>query len=139
MRIRDLTLEDIRSAKTWRLCAEDYPEDLPLEELGPLEPCEAFGLEDTVVYAGLMTYPGGPSRALVLIRTVGELDFGGDYCEFVEGKWRQLGLVPDPDSLFCEEYIGNPLSNDPSFDCPTHDERQRQRSEFLMRAQALRS
>ena len=138
MRICDLTLDDIRSGRVWRLSADDRPEGEPLEELGPLEECEAFELEDSAVYAGLMTYPGGPARAIVLIRCVGDIGYGGDYCEFVDGRWRQLGLVPDPDSPFTDEYIGNPLSNDPSFESPSHDERERQRHGFALRVHDIR-
>jgi hypothetical protein len=110
MKIEDITLDDVRSGKRWRFVppASEGWSSLPLETWGPLQDTRDFGPEDYVVYSGLLTYRGGEVRALLLIKVVGDLDYGGDYCERVAGKWRQLGLVPNPDSQVEQELIAAP-------------------------------
>ena len=69
-----------------------------------------------VVYSGLLVADDGTVTPLVLVRQVGHPGYGGDYCEFVDGAWRQLGLVPNPNALPSKEYIAKPLDLDTSFD-----------------------
>jgi hypothetical protein len=117
MQIRDITLADIRAGKNWRFTpSHDEPWfDAPMEEWGPLTETDQFTAEDHIVYSALSVTRSGNVDAIVLIKTVGDIDYGGDYCELVGGEWRQVGLVPDPDVEISEEFIANPLSNDPSF------------------------
>jgi hypothetical protein len=88
-----------------------------------------FAAEDQIVYSGLLAYRSGRIEAIVQVKMVGDMDYGGDYCEFVGGEWRQVGLVPNPDVEVSEEFIANPLSNDPSF-C-SEDYRDHHRRGFL--------
>ena len=117
MKIRDITLKDIRDGKNWRLVPEtnDWFE-LPLEEWGPIGEASDFSPTDQIVYSGITVYEDGNVRAIVCVREVQYLDYGGDYCEFVDGEWRQVGLVPNPNVPDSEEFIANPLESDPSFD-----------------------
>ena len=116
MQIRDITLADICAGKNWRLIPQtgDWVE-VPLEDWGPLIEAEQFTPEDHVVYSGLVAYRSGRVEPLVLVKRVGDGDYGGDYCEFVDGEWRQVGLVPNPDAEINEEFIANPLQSDGSF------------------------
>jgi hypothetical protein len=137
MKIRDITLADIRAGKNWRLLTSEDERwfDAPMEEWGPLVEAERFSLEDHVVYSGLVAYSCGRVQAIVQIKTVGDLDYGGDFCEFVDGGWRQLGLVPNPNAEPGREYIANPLSVDESFS--TDEYREEHRKGFLEHAGKL--
>lgn len=53
-------------------------------------------------------------KALVMVKEVRES--GWDYCEYVDGRWRQVGLKPNPDCSLCEEYFADPAEEDPQFD-----------------------
>ena len=50
---------------------------------------------------------------IVMIKEVGSA--GWDYCEYVVGRWRQMGLKPNPDAPLTHEYIASPLDDDPEF------------------------
>jgi hypothetical protein len=128
MKIRDITLADIRAGKNWCLVppAEERWFDAPMEEWGPLVESDQFAPEDHVVYSGLVAYRSGRVKAIVQIKTVGDLDYGGDFCELVDGKWRQLGLVPNPNAEVGQEFIANPLSTDESFSTDEYREEHRQ-------------
>jgi hypothetical protein len=117
MKIRDITVAKIREGKNWRFVvpeSEDWIE-LPMEEWGPLLEASAFHLNDRVVYSGLIAYPSGRVKPIILFKEVGDLDYGGDYCEFVDGRWRQVGLIPNPSAEIGQEFIANPLAIDKSF------------------------
>ena len=139
MRIADITVADILARKNWQLAESAVQAclELPLEEWGPLTEVAAFAPDDHVVYSGLMVYPGRVIP-VVCLREVQYLDYGGEYCEFVEGAWRQVGLVPNPNADIVDTFIADPLPNDPSFDAPDHDERQYQRDGFARYAHWLR-
>ena len=93
--------------------------------------CDFFNDEDSVVYSGVFVTDAGEATALVLIKTVGWADYGGDYCEFVGGRWRQVGLVPNPAAPSGREFFAKPLSEDPSFNAgPTIDLRKEHRDGF---------
>jgi hypothetical protein len=117
VRIRDITMADIRAGKNWRLTPPDDGRwfDAPMEEWGPLIETDQFTSGAHVVYSGVSACRSGRVVAIVQIKTVGDIDYGGDYCEFVGGAWRQVGLVPNPNAETSEEFIANPLSSDPSF------------------------
>lgn len=140
MKIRDITIADIRAGKNWRLSDIDLQEclDLPMEEWGPLVEALRFEPSDCVVYSGLVAYASGRVKPIVCVREVQYLDYGGDYCEFVQGKWRQVGLVPNPNAEVGREYIANPLANDPSFDALDHDYREYHRRGFSNHNSSLR-
>jgi hypothetical protein len=50
---------------------------------------------------------------IVMIKEVGSA--GWDYCEYVAGTWRQVGLNPNPDAPLTHEYIASPLDDDREF------------------------
>ena len=139
MTIRDITIADILARKNWRLAEADVEAclDLPMEEWGPIVRVEVFAPNDHVIYSGLTAFVSGRVVPIVCIREVQYLDYGGDYCEFVDGAWRQLGLVPNPQVEDSNTYIADPLSYDPSFDSPDHDYRQHHRDGFAQYARRL--
>jgi hypothetical protein len=116
MRIRDITVADIGQGKNWKVkSTEDFDwENDPLEDLSIVDASD-FEPEDEIVYSALYVTHNGEVQPLVLIKAVEDSDYGGDYCEFVNGKWRQVGLVPDPSALPGTEFIANPLEYDESF------------------------
>jgi hypothetical protein len=50
---------------------------------------------------------------IVMIKEVGSA--GWDYCEYVDGRWRQTGINPNPDAPLGHEYLASPLDDDPEF------------------------
>ena len=137
MRIRDITLAEVRAGKNWRFVAPDDDRwfHAPMEDWGPLLAAGDFEPDDHVVYSALMAYESGRTEPLLMVKRVGDLDYGGEYCEYVDGKWRQVGLVPDPDVEFGDEFIADPLGIDESF---SEDEyRQQHREGFLKHAGKL--
>ena len=133
MKIRDILIRDIQEGKNWRFVPPENEEwvDLPIEEWGPIEEATEFLRTDHVVYSALTVYPDGRVEPIVCIREVLDLDFGGSYCEIVDGLWRQLGLRPKPAAGPSNTFIANPLTIDPSFDAPDHDYRAYHREGFL--------
>jgi hypothetical protein len=127
MRIRDITITDICAGKNWRFTPTDNDRwfDAPMDEWGPLIETDQFTPENHVVYSGLIVDRFGRVEAIVLIKMVGDIDYGGDYCECISGVWRQLGLVPNPNSEISEEFIANPLVSDPSFSSDEYREHHR--------------
>jgi hypothetical protein len=131
MIIKDITLSDIRSGINWKLVNVDcdLDDDLPMENWS-IEPCNSFTSNDTIVYSGVSVTDKGIATPLICIREVQDLDYGGDYCEYVHGNWRQVGLQPNPNAPHSEEFNANPLPEDPSFESPTHDYREYHRNGF---------
>ena len=81
MRIRDITLEEIRQGKNWKVThdeAFDWEND-PLESLSIVEATE-FEPEDEIVYSAIRVTDGGKITPLVMIKQVQDLGYGGDYC-----------------------------------------------------------
>lgn len=101
--------------RNWRLLGadEDAWLDDPVEEW-PIEPTDSLGPSDEAVYSGVYMLEDGQVQPLLLIKEVGSPEYGGDYCEHVEGKWRQVGLEPDPDAPNGQMYIARPHLSDPS-------------------------
>ncbi len=131
MQIKDITLDDVAAGQRWRVFGDEWPEDLEgLEDLG-IEPAAEFHEDDGVVYSGISVSSSGTVSALLMIKRVGDYDYGGDYCEHVGGSWRQVGLHPDPSADLGTEFIAQPLANDPSFDADGEDYRQYHRERFV--------
>jgi hypothetical protein len=132
MKIRDITMRDIQQGKVWRLSppAVAAALDLPLEEWGPIEETAQFAPDDHVIYSGLVVYRSGGVKAIVCVREVQYLDYGGAYCEFVNGCWQRLGLKPNPNAEPGAEFIASPLAIDPSFEASNHDFRKYHRDNF---------
>jgi hypothetical protein len=144
MRIADISLQDVRAGKNWRvLNFEALSEcDLALEML-EIEPLGTYGDEDALVYSGLTVHleneseplgqhrpretcvfaPEAPSGllegqvavVLPLLMVKVVSDIGWDYCEYTEAGWRQLGLTPNPDAPLTHEYLANPAPEDAEF------------------------
>ena len=140
MRIRDITIPDIRAGKNWRLIPEDDRWfDLPMEEWGPIEETTNFVWADLIVYSGLSVRHDGSVTAHVCIKEVGSREYGGDYCEYVGGRWRQAGLTPDPTAQVVAGYFANPLQMDRSFEAPDKDYRAYHRDGFNAHVAKLRA
>lgn len=139
MQIKDITLEDIRQGKNWKAQSpEDFNwEDNPLENLSIVEATE-FESADMIIYSLLLVFDEGEVKPLVMIKQVLDLDYGGDYCEIVNGKWQQLGLVPNPNTPSCTEYVANPLEQDGSFISDDDDYRAYHRAGFRKFASHLK-
>lgn len=116
MRIRDISIADIIACRNWKVVnTHDFDlEKDPLENLSIVEATE-FEPEDEIVYSAIFVTEGGRVNPLVMIKAVEDLDYGGDYCELLDGKWQQVGLVPNRDAPSGTEYIANPLEQDESF------------------------
>lgn len=136
LRLRDLTIGDVCSGQNWKLTVPEEMAEigttLNMEDVH-LEAADSFTLEDTVAYAAVCAQEDGQIVPLVLVKTVGYLDYGGDWCDYREGRWRQVGLVPNPNAPRGEEFIANPLAIDPSFETgdPEQDYRAAHRAGFL--------
>ncbi len=139
MQIKDITIEDIRQGKNWKAQSpEEFGwEDNPLEDLSIGEATE-FEPDDTVIYSVIVVYDDGEVKPLVQIKEVQDLDYGGDFCEIVNGKWQQLGLVPNPNAPLGTEYVANPLEQDESFSSDDHDYRAYHRAGFRKFASHLK-
>ena len=96
-----------------------------------------FTEDDEILYSGLLAYPSGDVMPLLMLKTVGDASYWGDSCEFVDGRWQQVVLVPDPNAPLGQEYIANPLASDPSFDSLNHDYRMWHRDGFRKHAHRL--
>jgi hypothetical protein len=130
MRIRDIQIADIVAGKNWKVgnTNEFDWENERLEALPIVEAVE-FEPEDEIVYSGVYVTLNGVVEPMVLIKAVEDSGYGGDYCEFVDGRWQQVGLVPNPDAPLGTEYIANPLEQDESFNSD-HDYRAYHRNGF---------
>jgi hypothetical protein len=122
MKIKDITLDDIRKGRNWRVTSVEHGAfpDVPLEELA-IEEAEEFESEDMIVYSTIFVTDSGHVKPLVTIKEVQTPEYGGDSCEFVDGRWRQAGLEPNPNAPPGTEYFANPLKQDPSFDSDDDD------------------
>ena len=136
LRIRDLTIDDIRSGQNWKVTdPEEFlqiGETLNLEDIH-IAKAEPFSEKDWVAYSALFLTESGSVSPLILIKEVGESQYGGDYCEMHSGKWRQVGLVPNPSAPHGMEYVANPLDQDPAFDTidnQSDDSRAENRAQF---------
>jgi hypothetical protein len=116
MQIKDITIDDIRLGKNWKVLSPNTVNwgMVLLEELFIVE-IEKLGQQDVIVYSAVFVEDGGKTKPVLMIKRVEDLNYGGDYCELVNGEWRQVGLVPNPNAAFGTEYIADPLEQDESF------------------------
>lgn len=133
LRIKDIPLSDVKAGKNWRFYPphDDDWLELPMEDWGPVIEADDFTENDEILYSGLLAYPSGDVIPVLMLKTVGDAGYWGDSCEFVKGRWQQIGLEPNPNAPLGQEYIANPLASDPSFDAPDHDYRTWHRNGFL--------
>ena len=141
MKIRDIRIRDILAGKNWRFIPPESDDwlTLAMEEWGPIEESTEFQPDDTIVYSGLVVYSNDRVVPIVCLKEVQYLDYGGDYCELIDGHWRQIGSNPDPKAELGCEYIAYPLESDPSFDSPNNDFRQYHRKGFQQHVSNLQS
>ncbi len=116
MRIKDIKLTEVKRGTNWRLVETDEEawRDTPMEEWR-IERAEPLRVTDHAVYSGAYVLENGSVEPLLLLKEVSSIEYGGDYCEHVGGRWRQVGLEPNPDAPIGDEYIANPHDDDPSF------------------------
>lgn len=110
MRIKDVRIDDVWSGKNWRAISEFEADLVDIE----IEECSSWSPEDTVVYSALAVARTGDVRPLLLIREVGTYEWWGDTVEYVGGAWRSLEMRDASEEAW-EEYVANPLDDDPSF------------------------
>ena len=121
LKMCDLTVDNIRSGQNWKvsdpeeLLQVQFGEGLMLEDVR-IEETRSFAADDMIVYSTIFVTEDGRVRAGVMIKNVNAIEPGGDYCEIHDGKWREVGLVPNPNAPQGTEYVANPLEEDPSFD-----------------------
>ncbi len=137
MKIEDITLRDVVAGKNWKVLdgsrafdmSLDGQAQVELQELS-IDESEDFSDEDYIVYSGVSVTLSGKVAPLLLIKRVGNLDYGGDYCEFHEGRWRRVGIEPNPNAEFSFEYFAAPLRADRSFDSDQDELRNDNREQF---------
>jgi hypothetical protein len=71
-------------------------------------------------------------RPWLMIKTL-EHSACWDYCEYVNGEWRQAGLKPNPDAPLTEEYFANPVEEDAEFDICGDEVAERERHRIVFR------
>ncbi len=123
LRVRDIRLTDVLAGKNWRVVAEqiDDHEDMTT---WPIEECAEFGETDTVLYSAISVTTSDCVIPVLVAREVGSAEWWGDFCEFVDGRWQLPGH--DPDAEDSQEFVANPLPNDPSFAGDDEPEEQRE-------------
>jgi hypothetical protein len=116
VQIKDIRLSDVARGLNWRLIETDQEGwwDKPMEKW-QVERAEPLRTTDHAVYSGVYVLANGQVEPLLLLKEVSSIEYGGDYCEYVDGKWRQVGLEPNPDAPIEIEYFANPPADDPSF------------------------
>lgn len=141
MRMNDIEISDVRLGKNWRLIApmKNWSvNSIEVASLAEEKDGTTFRVADQVIYSALIAFPSGRVVPLLLFKRVGDVEYGGVYWEFVDGRWRLVGVEPYPDyEIGGQEFIANPLVNDPSFNASDHDYRAAHRSGFLKHAHAL--
>jgi hypothetical protein len=118
LKIGQIDVRDVLAGKNWRFVpAPDETHDAPMEEWDGVQEIGADRLEeeDQIIYSGLYVTETSV-RPLLMLKEIGDYEFGGDYCRYDGGRWRQLGLEPDPDAEIGDEYYADPSPLDPSFE-----------------------
>jgi hypothetical protein len=128
MKIRDISIAEVRQGLNWRLVKTNGEAwwEKPMEEWN-IEPATPLRAKDHAVYSAVYVLENGEVDPVLIVRDVSSRTPGGDYAEFVDGHWRQLGLVPNPNAIPGTEYIATPHPNDRSF---TANERELQSEMF---------
>lgn len=129
--IKDITIDEIRQGKNWKVIS---PENIDWEnillEAIPIEACEKFNVSDLIVYSAVFVTDDERVTPLVIIKEAFSVEYGGDYCEMVKGRWQQSGLEPNPNASPGNEYFANPLEEDESFISDEDDYRKWHRDNF---------
>ena len=112
MRIKDIKVAAVFAGKNWLLTdGSDLSSNIIDWEIAE---ASVFTKNDTIVYSGIEVFKSGVVRPLILVREVGDLEWWGDSCSYVNGKWQ----APSQSDEWIDglgEYIAMPLQNDPSF------------------------
>jgi len=82
----------------------------------PVDAVDARSSGDLVIYSGLVVLSTGQIVPTLCLKEALSAEYGGDYCWFVNGSWRQLGLDHIDDAEIIGDYTASPLPCDPSFD-----------------------
>lgn len=122
MRIREVSLHEVKAGHIWRVAKGREPEMSEWE----IKPSSDARDDDTVVYSALAVFRNGEVRPLLLIREVGTHEWWGDTLVYVDGAWREVELEGERGHWStAETFVAAPLSNDPSFCGEYSHERQR--------------
>lgn len=113
-KIKDISIQEIKEGKNWKA----YPSKDPSLSVAEweIDSSESFDFTDHIAYSAIFVSHKGDVYPLVIVKEVGDLDYGGDSCAYEDGKWKQSGLEPNPNAPNGEEYFADPLIIDPSFD-----------------------
>jgi len=113
MRVADIPVEMVRSGTNWRFVqAESEDLDVPMEQWGGEEIVDAaydWSLADSVIYSGLVMLSTGQVVPTLCLKEALSPEYGGDYCWFVNGSWRQLGLDHVDGAEVVTGYTASPL------------------------------
>ncbi len=119
LRIRDLTVDDIRSGQNWKIT---FPEELlqagktlNLEDVH-ISRKDSFSKNDTVAYSAVSVDEEGKVLPIVLIKNLSKVGHDGVCCEFRTGKWSQAASFSGSNTFLRNQFFANPLQEDPSFD-----------------------
>lgn len=110
-KLKEISIDEIIQGKNWKI----HPSNDSIE-IWEVEATETFDPKDCIAYSAIFVTDTGSVTPLILIKEVCDLDYGGDYVEYKNGKWQQLGIESNPNSSKGKDYIANPLFIDPSFD-----------------------
>lgn len=132
MQIKDISVNDIRAGKKWKVIS---PNDIDWENIlledTPIQECSNFKEDDLVVYSAIYVADDeNQIIPIVMIKEAFSVEYGGDYCELIDGHWRQVGLEPNPNYPFGNEYIASPLEEDQSFTSDDQDYRKWHQNKF---------
>lgn len=88
MQIKDIKLVDVAKGKNWRLSELDDDDwsELPMEEWR-IEVAESLQPNDHAVYSAVYVLEDGTVEPLLVLKEVSSPEYGGDYCEHVDGNW----------------------------------------------------
>src|SRR5262245_43992419 len=124
----------VRRGTNWRFVrSESEDRGVPMERWSGVEPVDAahaWSSGDLVIYSGLVVLSTGEVVPTLCLKEALSAEYGGDYCWFVNGSWRQLGLDHVDEAEVTTGYTASPLPCDPSFDSEDGSYRVEQSSNF---------
>lgn len=134
MRICDIPVAMVRLGKNWRFVPDDSEVlGSPMERWEGVEDVaagQAWLPDDSVIYSGLIVLSTGQVVPMLCLKEALCAEIGGDYCWFVNGRWRQLGVDHILGVEIVSSHIASPLICDPSFDCEDGSYRAEEPSSF---------